>query len=249
MSLKIEKTFTLEAPLETVWAFLTDPYRVVGCLPGAEVTEKIDERTYAAAITVKLGPVSATYKGRVQFERLDVTAGEAELVGRGQDVKGKGGAEMRMVSRLRSLGPARTEVTVSSEVTITGRLAQFGRGMIEEVADQMFAQFAACVSGRLEAAGAAEPPHGGHPEEPAASRGPRPVGSVGAPVMAGGGVAVAAGGTATAAGGTAVAGGGSTATQAPPRPAPFRVLPLVLKALGQWLTRPFRRLRRGFRAA
>jgi carbon monoxide dehydrogenase subunit G len=236
VSLKIEKTFTLEAPLETVWAFLTDPYRVVGCLPGAEVTEKIDERTYAAAVTVKVGPVSATYKGRMQFERLDVTAGEAELVGRGQDVKGKGGAEMRMVSRLRAVGPARTEVTVSSEVTITGRLAQFGRGMIEEVADQMFARFAACVSERLEAAGAAEPPHGAS-------------GSVGAPVMAGGGVAVAAGGTATAAGGTATAAGGRTATQAPPRPAPFRVLPLVLKALGQWLTRPFRRLRKSFRAA
>ncbi len=201
MSLKIEKTFTLEAPLETVWTFLTDPYRVLGCLPGAEVTERIDERTYAAAVTVKVGPVSATYKGRMQFERLDAAAGEAELVGRGQDVKGKEGAEMRMVSRLRALAPARTEVTVSSEVTITGRLAQFGRGMIEEVADQMFAQFAACVSERLEAAS----------------------------------------GAATAAGGEAA--------QAPAQAAPFRLLPLALKALGQWLTRPFRRLWKSFRAA
>lgn len=155
MSLRVEKTFVLEVPLERAWGFLTDPYQVVGCLPGAEITGKVDERTYAGAVTVKVGPVSASYRGRAQFERLDAAAREAELVGRGQDVKGKGGVEMRMVSRLRAPEPGKTEVSVTSEVNISGRLAQFGRGMIEAVADQIFEQFAACVGERLGAAGAA----------------------------------------------------------------------------------------------
>lgn len=155
--MKIEQTFILDAPPDRVWAFLTDPYQVASCLPGAAITEKVDDRTYRGTITVKVGPVTAGYKGTIRFERLDADRGEAELVGQGQDVRGKGGAEMRMQSRLQPKDGG-TEVTVVSEVAISGILAQLGRGMIESVSVQIFEQFAAAMRQKLAAApGGSEP--------------------------------------------------------------------------------------------
>ena len=151
--MQITKTFVVRVAPAAVWAFLTDPHRVAGCLPGAAVTGQVDERTYAGTITVKVGPVSASYRGQVRFERLDAGGRTAEIVASGQDIRGKGGADMRMTSRLveRTLGA--TEVTVVSEVNVTGILAQMGRGMIQDVSDQMFEQFTAAMAAALESAG------------------------------------------------------------------------------------------------
>ncbi len=149
--MKIEQKFSLNAPPDRVWAFLTDPYQVASCLPGAAITEKVDDRTYLGTITVKVGPVSASYKGQIRFVQLDPERWEAELVGQGQDIKGKGGAEMRMQSRLQPKDDG-TEVTVASEVNISGILAQMGRGMVESVSNQIFQQFAAAMTQKLEGA-------------------------------------------------------------------------------------------------
>ncbi len=151
MAITIEQKFAINASPDRVWAFLTDPSQVARCLPGAAITSQIDDRTYEGTITVKVGPVTAAYKGRVYFERLDRERLEAEIVGRGQDVRGKGGAEMRMVSRLVPLEGGKTEVVITSEVQISGILAQMGRGMIESVSAQIFQQFTAAVRQRLEA--------------------------------------------------------------------------------------------------
>ena len=151
MAIPIEKQFVVNAARRDVWAFLTDPSRVAGCLPGASITGQIDERTHAGTIAVKVGPVSARYKGTVRFERLDEEAGVAEIVAAGQDVRGKGGADMRMTSRVAARGPAETEVTVSSTVNITGILAQFGRGIVQDVSDQMFRRFTEAMRAALEA--------------------------------------------------------------------------------------------------
>ncbi|HMF10296.1 MAG TPA: SRPBCC family protein [Thermoanaerobaculia bacterium] len=149
MALEISKTFTIDAPKAAVWEFLTDPYRVARCLPGAAITEKVDDRNYKGTITVKVGPVSASYKGKVRFEKLDAAAGTAEIVASGQDVKGKGGADMRMQSRLTEAGPARTEVAATSQVNITGILAQMGGRMIQDVSDQMLQQFTQAMQAQL----------------------------------------------------------------------------------------------------
>ena len=151
MAIPIEKSFVVKAPADRVWEFLTDPYRVAKCLPGAAITEQLDDQTYAGTMTVKVGPVSASYKGQVRFERLDSDARVAELTGRGLDVRGKGGADMRMTSRLVERGPGETEVMVTSEVSVTGILAQFGRGMIQDVSDQMFEKFTEGMRAELEA--------------------------------------------------------------------------------------------------
>jgi carbon monoxide dehydrogenase subunit G len=153
MALRIEKSFTVDAPRAAVWAFLIDPYRVASCLPGAAITEKIDERTYGGTIALKVGPVSASYKGKLRFERLDEAAGEAELSGSGQETKGKGGADMRMTSRVVEVAPGRTEVNVVSDVNVFGILAQMGRGMIQDVSDQMFGTFSKAAAASLTTAG------------------------------------------------------------------------------------------------
>lgn len=150
MAIPIEKSFVVKAPADRVWEFLTDPHRVAKCLPGAAITEELDDQTYAGTMTVKVGPVSASYKGQVRFERLDSDARVAELTGRGLDVRGKGGADMRMTSRLVERGPGETEVMVTSEVSVTGILAQFGRGMIQDVSDQMFEKFTEGMRAELE---------------------------------------------------------------------------------------------------
>lgn len=150
MAIPIEKSFVVKAPADRVWEFLTDPYRVAKCLPGAAITEQLDDQTYAGTMTVKVGPVLANYKGQVRFERLDSDARVAELTGRGLDVRGKGGADMRMTSRLVERGPGETEVMVTSEVSVTGILAQFGRGMIQDVSDQMFEKFTEGMRAELE---------------------------------------------------------------------------------------------------
>jgi len=143
MAIRIEKELTIDAAPDAVWGFLTDPHQVARCLPGASIAEQLDERTYAGRMTIKVGPVSTAYKGKITFERLDPATRTAELRGAGQDVQGRGGADMKMTSRLVPKEGGGTSVSVVSEVNVTGILAQFGRGMIQDVSDQMFETFTA----------------------------------------------------------------------------------------------------------
>jgi len=155
MGMRIEKNVVVQAPAEAVWAFLTDPRRVASCLPGAAITDQIDPQSWGGTMTVKVGPVTANYRGRMKFERLDAAAREAEIAASGQETRGKGGADMRMSSRVIERGPTETEVVIVSDVNVVGVLAQFGRGMIEDVSDQMFGKFSAAMRRQLEAAPAA----------------------------------------------------------------------------------------------
>jgi len=152
MAEKIEQKFEVDAPIDLVWLFVTDPQHVVSCLPGAAITGKLDARTYAGTVSLKVGLVTAGYKGKATFQRIDAAKHEVEIVGEGQDVKGKGSAEMRMLCRLTAMGPGKTHVAVSSDVNITGLLAQMGRGMIQTVADQMLRQFNSQFAQKLLAA-------------------------------------------------------------------------------------------------
>jgi carbon monoxide dehydrogenase subunit G len=152
MGLEITKSFVVQAPAAAVWDFLTDPYKVASCLPGAAVTEKVDDSTYTGTMTIKVGPVTASYRGKMRFERLDAAAGEADIAAAGQETKGKGGADMRMKSRVVARGPDETEVTVVSDVNVMGVLAQFGRGMIQDVSDQLFQKFSDGMRRQLAAA-------------------------------------------------------------------------------------------------
>src|SRR5438067_4844516 len=152
MAFEVSKTFVVHAPAARVWEFLTDPQRVAKCLPGAAITGKLDEKTWTGTMTVKVGPVTSSYKGKLVFEKLDPASRTAEIVATGTDVKGKGGADLRLTSTLTEKAPRQTEVTTVSRVNITGILAQMGRGMIQDVSDQMFKVFSERMKAELESA-------------------------------------------------------------------------------------------------
>lgn len=141
MALKIDKTFQVPEPAEKVWAILSDPRKVAACVPGAQITGQVDEKTYQGAISVKVGPSVTNYKGDVQVVRLDAQAHEIEILGKGQDVRGRGSASMKMTGRLRALPDGGTEIASVSEVNIVGILAQMGSRVIAEVSNIMFDQF------------------------------------------------------------------------------------------------------------
>ena len=174
MAFEIVKTFVVRAPPEKVWTFLTDPEKVAKCLPGAAITGKLDDKTWQGTITVKVGPVSSSYKGKVSFEKLDALARTAEIVATGQDVRGRGGADLRLSSALLQKSAAETEVTTTSRVNITGILAQMGRGMVQDVGDQMFQIFSQRVRAELETPAQAASAAPGQNGSAAASPSPRP---------------------------------------------------------------------------
>src|ERR1700740_469785 len=133
MALKIEKTFQVNEPVEKVWDFLSDPRKVATCVPGAQITEQVDEKTYKGAISVKVGPSVTDYKGEVQIVRLDPENHEIEILGKGQDVRGRGSASMKMTGKLRALADGGTEVTSISEIGGVGILGQMGSRGVPEV--------------------------------------------------------------------------------------------------------------------
>jgi carbon monoxide dehydrogenase subunit G len=156
MAVKVEKTFQVQEPIEKVWGFLSDPRKVVTCVPGAQITEQVDDRNYKGAISVKVGPTLTDFKGAVEIVRLDPEAHEIEILGKGQDVRGKGSASMKMTGKLRALENG-TEVNTVSEVNVVGILAQMGGRMINEVSNIMFEQFTNCFRQQLGGQAQAEP--------------------------------------------------------------------------------------------
>src|SRR3984957_752199 len=150
MAIRIKKTFQIGEPLERVWKFISDPRKVANCLPGAQITETVDDRTFKGLIKVQVGPSVTDYKGQVHIERLDEQNHEIEIVGKGQDVRGKGSASMKMTGKVQSLPDGSTEVASIAEVTVVGLLAQMGGRMIQEVSNKMFAEFSANFAARLQ---------------------------------------------------------------------------------------------------
>jgi carbon monoxide dehydrogenase subunit G len=140
-SLSIEERFTLDAPPGAVWSFLTDPQRVVGCLPGAELTGQDDEATYKGSMKVSAGPVTIVYRGTAVFEEIDEERRYVRIVGRGREKSGSGNASMTMESQVEGIDGGGTAVSVTADVKVTGKIVRFGRGMIESVSAEMFSDF------------------------------------------------------------------------------------------------------------
>ncbi len=156
MAIKIEKTFQVKEPIEIVWAFLSDPKKVAPCVPGAQITEQVDDSHYKGSISVKVGPAVTDFKGEVQLMRLDSQEHVMEMTAKGQDVRGKGSASMKMTGSLRALPDGGTEVVSVSELNVVGILAQMGGRVINEVSNIMFEKFSKSFQERL-----AQEPHDG----------------------------------------------------------------------------------------
>jgi carbon monoxide dehydrogenase subunit G len=156
MPFKIEEQFEVQAPVQSVWEYLIDPAKVVVCIPGAELLESQDERTFVGAVKVKLGPMAMSFKGLMKFIEVDEQGRQVRMVGEGREAGGAGSARVTMLSKVAPLDGGGALVVVSADVDLVGKVVQFGRGMIEEVSRQLFRQFSACVKHRLEVASIAE---------------------------------------------------------------------------------------------
>lgn len=148
--MKLEQSFDVDAPLERVWDALVDVEHVAPCLPGAAVTGRNDDGSYNGTLTIKIGPTTASYNGKLQMEQIDEVQRTATMQAQGTDKRGQGGAKATIVSRLVPGDGAGTHVEVITDLHITGRLARFGRGgMMEDISDRMMQQFAAALQASL----------------------------------------------------------------------------------------------------
>ena len=149
--MKLEHSFQVDAPTDKVWAALIDIENIAPCLPGAEITEAQEEGTYKGNFQVKLGPTTAAYRGTLKLDSVDEQAKSVTMNANGQDRRGQGSAKATIVSSL-SEQDGKTQVDLSTDLTITGRLASFGRGgMINDVSNRLLRDFAQCLQQKMEA--------------------------------------------------------------------------------------------------
>jgi carbon monoxide dehydrogenase subunit G len=163
--LQIENSFEVGAPPDRVYAFLLDVNRVVGCVPGAELSEVVDPNTFKGKVKIKVGPVTVAYAGTARITDRDEAARTATLEGEGRETTGPGNARAKANMKVEE-SEGGSKVTVNTDFTVAGRVAQFGRGLMEDVSKSLVAQMAACIKSQLETAEQAPPPP---PVEAAAS--------------------------------------------------------------------------------
>lgn len=146
--MQLENKFTIEAPIEKAWLALNTPDMIAPCFPGATLTEYEGE-SFSGTVKVKLGPISLTYKGKGTYVDRDDANHTVKIEASGRDSRGNGTANATVTGTMVADGPNKTAVTMVTDMTITGRPAQFGRGVISDVADKIIGQFAACVAKKL----------------------------------------------------------------------------------------------------
>ena len=132
--------FTVPVPVDDAWRILTDVERIAPCLPGAQLQE-IEGDTYRGIVKVKVGPIQAQFKGQASFVEQDHVAHRVVLKGEGRDTTGKGNAAALITAELTSLTASSTSVKVLTDLSITGKVAQFGRGAMADISDKLLAQF------------------------------------------------------------------------------------------------------------
>lgn len=220
--MQLDSEFSIPVPAAEAWPVLLDVERIAPCMPGATVT-KVDGPNIEGVVKVKVGPITVSYSGTATFLETDEAARRVVIEARGKETRGAGTASARVTTQLVDEG-GRTRVTVSTDLSVTGKPAQFGRGVMADVSNKLLGQFAECLSGKL-AAG----------DLSAAAPAPAPAPAAAAP--AGGGVPSQPGGSAAtpaaAQPGTAPA---SVLDQAPAtpvtRPAPARETDEAIDLLG-----------------
>ncbi len=146
--MQLENKFTIDAPIEKAWVALNTPDMIAPCFPGATLTEYEGE-TFAGTVKVKLGPISLTYKGKGTYVDRDDANHTVKIEASGRDSRGNGTASATVTGTMVADGPNATAVTMVTDMQITGRPAQFGRGVMSDVADKIIGQFAGCVAKKL----------------------------------------------------------------------------------------------------
>jgi hypothetical protein len=149
--MEIENEFDVPAPVDHVWAYLLDVERVAPCMPGAELTEVVDDHTWKGKVNMKLGPVSLAFAGTVTMQERDDQAKRIVLAAKGMEQKGKGAANASVTSWLEQ-GDGVTNVKMRADIHLTGTVAQLSRGLLPEVSRKLTQQFADCLHQSMGAA-------------------------------------------------------------------------------------------------
>ena len=149
--MQIENSFDVAAPPDVVYRFLLDVNRVVGCVPGAELSEVVDPDTFKGRVKIKVGPVTVAYAGTARVVDRDETKRTATLQGEGRETTGPGNARASSLMRVEPDGEG-SRVLLTTDFTVAGRVAQFGRGLMEDVSRSLVNQMAACIKSQLEGA-------------------------------------------------------------------------------------------------
>ena len=132
--------FEVGVPIAEAWRILTDLERIAPCLPGAQLTE-VEGDIYRGQVKVKVGPILAQFKGQASFVSRDDSGYTATLKGEGRDTGGKGNASALITANLQAIDTSRTKCVVTTDLSISGKVAQFGRGALADVSDKLLAQF------------------------------------------------------------------------------------------------------------
>jgi uncharacterized protein len=183
--MEFDNSFEVPLPIDDAWKVLMDIRRIAPCMPGAELTDVVDKRTYKGKIGVRLGPVALTFAGTVKFEEIDDTNHKARVAAQGNDAKGRGAANAVASFHLETASGG-TKVLVHTNLTLSGAVAQYGRGVgiIKMTAAQIITQFANNLKAQLAQDGAANASVAPTAPPPPASEPPAPIPQSTAPVMA-----------------------------------------------------------------
>ena len=153
--MELTQTFTVPVPVETAWKAFTDPERIAPCMPGASL-ESIEDDAFTGSVKVKLGPIGLSYRGQARFVNVDPETRTVVIEGSGKDAKGNGSASATVTARLTEEAGT-TTVATTTDLNITGKPAQFGRGVMNDVANKIVAQFAGNLATLLTSEGAGGP--------------------------------------------------------------------------------------------
>lgn len=150
MKTKLEKTFPMPASAEATWALLQDIEAVAGCMPGAKITERIDDRHYKGTIAVKLGPASLSFRGDIEVKAIEASTRTLQLFAKGTDTTGGSGASMDLTARVEAGDAATCQLMGTSEVSVSGKAATFGARVMGPVSDQVMNKFAANFAAKVQ---------------------------------------------------------------------------------------------------
>jgi carbon monoxide dehydrogenase subunit G len=167
---KLLNEFVITRPIDEAWAVLTDVERIAPCMPGATLQE-IEGDVYRGVVKVKLGAIATAFKGEAHFVERDDVNHRAVLHGEGRDTTGKGNADAMITASLQSINETETKCVVETDLRVTGKVAQFGRGIMGDVSKKLMAQFATNLNTMLDAMPAGAEPAAA-PAEPAAAAAP-----------------------------------------------------------------------------
>ena len=162
--MQLENSFSVSAPADRVFAYLLDVTKVVGCVPGAELTEVVDQSTFKGKVKVKVGPITVAYSGTARISERDDSRRTATLTAEGRETTGPGSARATATMQVEPSGEG-SQIKIATDYHVAGRVAQFGRGVMEDVSKRLVQEMASCIQANLKSGDPV-------PEKPAATEAP-----------------------------------------------------------------------------